>query len=253
MAANSWDSSLYDNKHNFVTRFGEALVELLDPQPGERILDAGCGTGHLTARIAAAGATAVGIDNSVEMLAKAREEYPAIEFVHADVTGFTLSEPFDAVFSNAVLHWVKPPADAASCMARALKPGGRLVVEFGGKGNVAHITECVRQAIAEVTGRDQPHQWYFPSIAGYAAVLEGAGLEVEAAWLFGRMTPLEGEHAIRNWIRMFRGGMIGPLGEQELEQVLDLAEARLRPLLCRGGVWHADYRRLRVFARKALH
>lgn len=253
MAENPWDSKLYDGQHNFVTRYGEDLLSLLAPQAGERILDVGCGTGHLTAAIAKAGAAVVGMDSSAEMLAKARESYPDIEFRQADVTGFTVDEPFDALFSNAVLHWVTAASDAARCMAQSLRPGGRLVVEFGGKGNIAHIVEGVRGAIRELTGRDQGHQWYFPSIAEYAAVLEAQGLEVEAAWLFPRWTPLEGESGIRDWIRMFRGGMIGSLTDEELEVVLRSAEQRLRDALYRDGVWHADYSRLRVFARKVLH
>ncbi|MBL8173413.1 MAG: methyltransferase domain-containing protein [Bryobacterales bacterium] len=253
MPPNQWDSSLYDDKHNFVTRHGEDLLQLLAPQPGERILDAGCGTGHLTAAIAASGAVAVGMDNSPEMLAKARECYPQIEFVPGDVTDFSFPQPFDAIFSNAALHWVRAAEDAARCMARALRPGGRLAVEFGGAGNILHIAEAVRAAILHVTGRDQPHQWYFPSIGEYAAVLERSGFQVEAAWLFPRWTPLEGDTGIRDWIRMFRGGMIGPLTSTEFEEVLRLAEDSLRGVLYRDGRWHAGYKRLRVCARKVLH
>lgn len=253
VAENCWDSSLYDEKHNFVTRYGEDLLSLLGAQAGERILDVGCGTGHLTAAIAGTGAVAVGMDSSVEMLGKARESYPELEFFQADVREFRVDGLFDAVFSNAALHWVTAAGDAAGCMARALRPGGRLVVEFGGKGNIAHIAAGVRAALREVSGRDQQHQWYFPSIAEYGAVLESAGFEVEAAWLFPRFTPLEGETGIRDWIRMFRGGMIGPLSDAELDDVLRLAEERLRGALYRDGRWHADYKRLRVCARKVLH
>ena len=253
MAENLWDSKLYDDKHNFVTKYGEDLLSLLAPRAGEHILDVGCGTGHLTAAIAQAGASVVGMDSSEEMLEKARAAYPDLTFVHANVTDFQFDQPFDAVFSNAVLHWVTKAREAAECMARALKPGGRLVVEFGGKGNIAEIVGAVREAILKVTGRDRQHQWYFPSIAGYASVLEAAGFEVEAAWLFPRFTPLEGETGIRDWIRMFRGGMIGPLSDEEMEAVLALAEERTRGALYRDGRWHADYVRLRVAARKVLH
>ncbi|MFN7935086.1 MAG: methyltransferase domain-containing protein [Bryobacteraceae bacterium] len=220
MAENLWDTKLYDDKHNFVTKYGEDLLALLAPQPGERILDVGCGTGHLTASIAQAGASVIGMDSSEAMIAQAREGYPDLTFLRADVTDFQFEEPFDAVFSNAVLHWVTRASEAAQCMSRVLKPGGRLVVEFGGKGNVAHIASSVREAIRSVTGREQAHQWYFPSVAQYATVLESVGLEVEAAWLFPRFTPLEGETGFRDWVRMFRGGMLGPLSDAELEAVL---------------------------------
>ncbi|MBS1824932.1 MAG: methyltransferase domain-containing protein [Acidobacteria bacterium] len=253
MAENLWDTKLYDGKHNFVTKYGEDLLALLAPQPGERVLDVGCGTGHLTAAIAQAGASVLGMDSSEEMITQARAGYPDLTFVRADVTDFQLEQPFDAVFSNAVLHWVTEAAAAAQCMARALRPGGRLVVEFGGKDNITQIASSVRQAIRAVTGREQAHQWYFPSIGEYATVLESAGLRVEAAWLFPRFTPLEGETGFRDWVRMFRGGMLGPLSDSELETVLQMAEDSARPALYRDGRWHADYTRLRVTARKALN
>ncbi|MGH6628953.1 MAG: class I SAM-dependent methyltransferase [Burkholderiales bacterium] len=128
-----WDSSLYDDKHSFVTKYGEGVLELLAPQPGERILDVGCGTGHLTQLIAGAGAQVTGMDNSAEMIATARAGHPDLRFVVGDAADFFFDEPFDAVFSNAALHWVHRAEEAVICMSRALKPGGRFVVEFGGK------------------------------------------------------------------------------------------------------------------------
>src|SRR5262249_37129739 len=131
-----WDAALYDAKHAFVWKHGESLIELLAPRPGERVLDLGCGTGHLTARLAAAGAEGVGLDQSPAMTEQARRAYPQVPFVEADARDFDLKEPFDAVFSNATLHWVREPGRVVACVARALKPGGRFVAEFGGKGNV---------------------------------------------------------------------------------------------------------------------
>src|SRR3569623_1358851 len=117
LKANQWDAGLYDERHSFVWRYGAGVIDLLDPQPGERILDLGCGTGHLTAQIAARGAEVLGIDASPEMIAQARQGHPQLSFETADATSFGVAEPFDAVFSNAVLHWVKPPADAVRSIA----------------------------------------------------------------------------------------------------------------------------------------
>src|SRR5262245_22336955 len=142
----TWDAGLYDGRHAFVWRHGASLVELLAPKPGERVLDLGCGTGHLTARIAEAGAVAVGLDGSAEMLKQARAAYPQLEFVQADARDFRFDEPFDAVFSNAVLHWINEPAAVIRCVRDALKPGGRFVAEFGGRGNVRAVVAALQAA-----------------------------------------------------------------------------------------------------------
>jgi trans-aconitate methyltransferase len=246
-----WDSSLYDRKHAFVTRYGEGVLELLAPEPGERILDVGCGTGHLTKKIAEAGAAVVGLDSSAEMIETARASYPEIEFVVADAADFAFDEGFDAVFSNAALHWVHPPEQAVICLSRALKAGGRLVAEFGGKGNVAKITNALQQAIREMTQAETTHGNYFPSVGEYATLLERHGLEVGSAWLFDRLTKLEaGEDGLADWIRMFRGKMMAAVPDELKPAVIERVEARLRAELFIDGSWHVDYRRLRVVARK---
>ena len=172
--ATDWNASLYDTSHAFVWQFGRALVPLLEAGPGERILDVGCGTGRLTAEIAESGARVVGIDYSPAMVAQARENYPSLEFAARDVCEMEYAEEFDAVFSNAVLHWVKPPIAAARAMARALKPGGRLVAELGGHGNVAALVDAAYRALRQL-GIPQPEvldPWYFPSVAEYTGLLE---------------------------------------------------------------------------------
>src|ERR1051325_4868475 len=130
----AWDAARYDSAYSFVWERGADLLALLAPQPGERILDLGCGTGHLTAKIAESGAEVVGLDHSTAMIEQARQNHPGLRFEWADAAEFGVPEPFDAVFSNGVLHWVQRPADAAACVWRALKRGGRFVAEFGGKG-----------------------------------------------------------------------------------------------------------------------
>src|SRR5579863_5676315 len=139
MTTTDWDAKQYQQRHAYVFEYGKAVLGLLSPQKGERILDLGCGSGQLTSAIADAGASVMGMDSSPEMLAEARAHYPAIEFRLGDAADFALESPVDAVFSNAVLHWVKDAAGAARCIARALKPGGRFVTEFGGHGNIQRV------------------------------------------------------------------------------------------------------------------
>lgn len=246
----TWNTALYDNRHNYVTKYGEAVLDLLAPQAGERILDIGCGTGHLTQKIAECGAHAIGIDSSIDMIATAREKYPALEFSVGDATHFAFDAPFDAVFSNATLHWVKPPEAAAKCIAQVLKPGGRFVAEFGGHGNIGNIAQAVRLAYAEVTGEDRPHAWFFPSIGEYAPLLEAHGLEVQVAWLFDRPTPLDGDDGMHSWLRMFGGGMLRGVPTDLFDRVTAKAERTLKKTNYKDGKWFADYRRIRVVARK---
>jgi trans-aconitate methyltransferase len=233
-ARTDWDPARYEGGHSFVWRYGSDLLSILAPKPGERILDLGCGTGHLTAKIAEAGPTVLGIDSSPAMIAQARQNYPKLKFRLADAQRFRTDTPFDAVFSNAALHWMMEPEAVAGSIALALRPGGRFVFEMGGRGNIALIDAALETRIRN----------YYPSIAEYAAILEAHDLEVVTAVLFDRPTPLEnGEHGMREWIATFRAD-----NQRPIEQV----EAELRPKLFRDGRWTADYRRLRMTARKVL-
>lgn len=251
-ARRHWDAGLYDAKHAFVWKYGASLIELLAPKPGERILDLGCGTGHLTAQIAAAGADVVGIDNSPAMIEQARREYPSLRFELADAREFAFAEPFDAVFSNAVLHWIKQPERVAAGVRRGLKPGGRFVAEFGGRGNVRVIVAALRSACDALDCGPMPDLWYYPSVAEYATLLEHHGLEVTTALLFERPTALEGEQGLRDWIEMFAGEVLRQVPAGQREEFLSHAEAGLRPVLSKDGTWYADYRRLRIVAVRGL-
>lgn len=226
----AWDPGLYDSTHRYVFNYGASLVDLLAPQPGERILDVGCGTGHLTHKIAEAGAEVVGIDSSPEMIAQARQNYPKLSFKLSAIADFHTSQLFDAVFSNAVLHWVQPPGPAAALIRASLKAGGRFVAEFGGHGNIASIIAAAKR-----------NPWYFPSIGEYAQVLEQNGLAVISAVLFDRPTRVEGERGLREWLGMFYKP---PLPEE----VVSRMETDLRPKLYCDGAWFIDYKRLRVTA-----
>ncbi|MFN7921094.1 MAG: class I SAM-dependent methyltransferase [Bryobacteraceae bacterium] len=228
------NAELYQSDHSFVWKYGEGLLPLLAPREGEWILDVGCGTGELTAKIAAAGAHVVGVDLSADMIAKARAQHPGIEWVNSGVVEYQPEREFDAVFSNAALHWVHDADGAVTTIARALRPGGRFVAEFGGAGN------C--QAVTGATG---VHPWYFPSIGEYAPILERHGFEVSRAELYDRWTELEDPvDGLKNWIRMFGKGM--PQDDESLEKL----QEQLRPVLFRDGKWWMDYRRIRVVALK---
>jgi SAM-dependent methyltransferase len=243
-----WDADLYDNKHAFVWQYGASLVELLAPKPGERVLDLGCGTGHLTAAIAQASGNVVGLDHSAEMLAQARAAYPQLSFLQGDARDFRFEEPFDAVLSNAMLHWVRPPEPVARCVREALKPGGRFVAEFGGRGNVAVLIQAMRTAFEKMGLQVAEMPWYFPSVGEYATLLEAAGLEVRFATLFDRPTPLEGPDGMKAWVRMFGRGLLDAVPVERQEELLTIVEEEARPVLYREGGWFADYRRLRVTA-----
>ena len=242
----SWDAARYQNQHSFVWRYGATLVDLLNPQPGERILDVGCGTGQLTAEIARSGATVTGLDESAEMLAEARKNFPDLEFVLGDAASFHFPEPFDAVFSNAALHWVKNAEGAVRSIARALRASGRFVAEFGGQGNIASVQAALRAVLGP--NADQQSPWYYPSVDEYAALLDRHGFQVRDASLFDRPTPLEGEDGMANWLRMFTGTYLRELPPDRVDDAVSHLVDHLRPTLYHDGIWTVDYRRLRVLA-----
>lgn len=239
--SDAWDPALY-GKHGFVHRLAAGLVDVLAPRPGERILDVGCGTAQLTAAIAEKGAAVVGLDASPAMIAEARRRYPALDLRVMDAREMSFEVPFDAVFSNATLHWIRPPEAAAARIFAALRPGGRFVAEFGGEGNVRRLL-----AAAEAAGAPPEllHANYFPSVSAYTAVLEGAGFRDVAAEIYERPTPLE--EGLGGWMRMFRPGALEKVADPER---FFRAMERNAPELLRDGVWHADYRRLRLTARR---
>jgi trans-aconitate methyltransferase len=249
--AAKWNAGLYDDKHSFVWKMASGVVELLEPKAGELILDLGCGTGHLTAKIAESGAHVTGVDRSLEMVRQARENHPMLEFTVMDAREIKLPAPVDAIFSNATLHWVKEPELVIAGVERGLKPGGRFVAEFGGRGNTATLTDALEDAWENVgmTG-GAPMPWYYPSVGEYAGLLEKHGLEVTFATLFDRPTPLEdGERGLHNWLTMF-GKALGEFSDDEREQMYSEIERLVKPKLFRDGVWTMDYRRLRVSAKR---
>jgi trans-aconitate methyltransferase len=250
---NTWNTSLYDKKHDFVFKYGEYLVQMLTPLEGERILDVGCGTGYLTNLIAASGALVTGMDNSIDMIAKARNEYPHLPFRLASVTNFDFNEPFDALFSNAVLHWVTDKEQAVKSMYNNLKPGGRLVLEMGGKGNVETIIQALKKALINHGHQQQAARelWYFPSLSEYTGLLEKQGFRVTYAAHYNRETELKDtQQGIKDWVQMFGGAFLEGIEPGAKDKILDEVQETLRQTQFRNQKWYADYKRLRVVAIK---
>lgn len=247
----AWDTELYEANHSFVWQRGEALVDLLQPLTGERILDLGCGTGHLTAKLAESGADVLGIDSSPAMIGQARQNFPLLTFKLANASEMNYADEFDGIFSNAALHWMTDASTVAANMARALRPAGRLVFEMGGKGNIYTIEKTIVDTLQSRSSEPLvDRRNYFPSVAEYASVLEGYGFEIRLATLFDRPTPLSGEGGMEDWIRQFKWYYFDNLEPKERKVLLAEIIEKLRPLLYRDGEWTADYRRLRMIAVK---
>lgn len=252
MKENTWNAEHYDSKLGYVSDFGKDVVSLLQPTEGEQILDLGCGTGDLTNEIASAGATVQGIDLSNSMIQQARRKYPDLQFKVGNAEEFHMDQQFNAVFSNAALHWMKHPAKVARCVWEALLPGGRFVVEFGGKGNIATVISALKVALKEVSiNAPDRDPWYFPSIGEYTLLLEQQGFDTKYALHFDRPTEMpDGDKGLEHWLNGFAGSYLAGLKEQTRTAVIERVIEISRPILYRNGKWYIDYKRLRVVAVK---
>jgi len=244
-----WSAQRYAETAHFVPALGAPVLELLAPLPGEHILDLGCGDGVLTEKIAAAGAVVVAVDAAADMVAAARARGLDARVVAGQNLNF--DGEFDAVFSNAALHWMRPPEAVLAGVHRALKPGGRFVGEMGGHNNTAAIMVAIRAVLAR-RGLDAQRlsPWWFPSAAAYRAKLEGAGFAVGEIAIVPRPTPLSA--GLEAWLDTFTEDFFGalPPAERALArgEIVDL----LRPILMdESGAWIADYVRLRFRAIRA--
>lgn len=247
-----WDARDYAEHAGFVPALGAAVLDLLAPRAGERVLDLGCGDGVLTERIAEAGAAVQGLDRDPSMLAAARER--GLDVVAADAMALDFDGAFDAVFSNATLHWLPDQAAVAAGVFRALRPGGRYVGECGGFGNIAAIRTALRAVLsAHGFSPDSAGGQTYLTAEAFTQIQSAAGfVEVEAR-IIPRPTPLP--TGIRGWLKTFRAGFLDEAGVPEAarETVVAEVEALLRPALCAAdGRWIADYVRLRWQARKPL-
>lgn len=247
-----WDATLYDRQHHFVSDYGADVLQWLAPQSGEHILDVGCGTGQLAAQIAASGALVLGTDASADMVANAKATYPNLNFEVVDGVHLPYQENFDAIFSNATFHWIENQQALTEGLFKSLKPGGRLVAEFGGNRNVKSITDAIATAASQLGFSDQvvTNFWYFPSISTYTTLLESKAFEVEQVWLFDRPTKLIGEAGMYIWINQFAQHAFKNLSETQAEAIKNLAVEILKPDYFINGEWIADYRRIRVKAFK---
>jgi trans-aconitate methyltransferase len=252
MSAQTWNATGYAANAGFVPALGRAVLDLLEVQPGERILDLGCGDGVLTKQLVSLGAQVVGVDSSEEMVAAARER--GLDARLMDATALTFAEEFDAVFSNAALHWVKSDPDAAITSAfRALRRPGRFVGELGGHGCVAAITVALVTALEKrgVRNAAETIPWYFPTVDDYTERLERAGFIAESVQLTPRPTPLP--TGMRGWLETFANPFCGAVPKEDRGELLDEVTTLLRPVLCDDkGRWTADYMRLRFAARKSV-
>ena len=244
----SWDPQRYAQNARFVSVLGEPLLQLLEPQPDELILDLGCGDGALTEKLADYGCKVIGVDSSLPQLQASKRR--KVKAVLMDGHALCFKQRFDAVFSNAALHWMKEPERVIDGVRRALKPQGRFVGEFGGKGNVETIRSALYAALAK-RGIDPVavDPWYYPSTEEYSQLLSKAGFKLAFIELIPRPTKLPGD--ILGWLEIFAQPFTIAVTEQErssfLQEVRNELASSLRDS---SGSWFADYVRLRFKATK---
>jgi SAM-dependent methyltransferase len=244
----TWDPVAYGRNGAFVHGLAGGVLEWLDAQPGEYILDLGCGDGQLTRRLRDMGVHVLGVDASAEMVTAARERGVEAEQAQAESLPFR-DATFDAVFSNAVLHWVRGQDEMMKQVHRVLKPGGRFVAEMGGHGNIAAIHVALL-AVLDRHGYGDREEGvnYYPAPESYRARLEGNGFRVEKIVLIPRPTPLA-EEGMEGWLRTFRRGVLDGLPKDVAEAVVKDTTALLeRVLRDEARKWTADYVRLRFIA-----
>ncbi len=244
---NHWNPNTYNKHTAFVSELALPVVDLLDPQNGEKILDAGCGEGTLAVEIARRGAKVIGVDMSAEMIEQCQAK--GIEAYVGSVTDLPYDEAFDTVFSNATLHWVKDARSAVQNIAKSLKSGGRFVCEFGGEGNAYHLISAMQEVFAhhpEFGVFDNP--WYFPSIEAYTTLLESEGFNVEYMEIIPRPTPMDD---VSHWLEIFANGVTEHLSKEQFETFKEECRVILKETIyIENEGWMLDYKRLRVKAVK---
>lgn len=248
-----WSPEEYDRSMSFVSGFGKGLIDWLSPQEGELILDWGCGTGDLAYSISRSGAEVTGMDFSHDMVRAASVKYPELHFIQGNGEHYTSDISYDAIFSNAALHWMKDAKSAALSIHRCLKPGGRFIAEFGGQGNIEMILKAALDTLKtdygiEAAGRNP---WYFPTLGQYTLLLEEAGFRVTQALHYERPTPLpDGEKGVQHWLSHFGQMLFSGMNPQDKKDAYHKISERVKPALWNGEWYSADYTRLRIAAIK---
>jgi len=243
-----WDAAAYAEKGRFVADLAGGVVELLAAQAGEAILDLGCGDGALTERIAASGAVMTGVDSTPAMVSAARARGLNVHQVSGEALPFDFNGKFDAVFSNAALHWMPNAEAVIAKVYRALRPGGRFVAEMGGHGNIAAIRTALQSVLAQFgIDAEAIAASFYPSPEHYRRLLEAAGFTVHSIALIPRPTPLP--HGMEAWLDTFRNGVLDLLAPADRAKAVAQTVALLTPMLRDAdGNWSADYVRLRFSA-----
>lgn len=246
-----WNAEDYTSNFNFVYGYGEGVTELLTVPQGAFVIDLGCGNGTLTKKLAEKGYRVMGVDASADMIAAAGRNFPELSFLRADALTFDLEEKADAIFSNAVFHWIdaEKQQQLLEHTVSQLKPGGELVFEFGGKG-CAETVHAELERVFQEHGLVYPRVFYFPSIGEYAPLMENAGLQINYAVLFDRPTEQKNENGLEEWIRMFVKKPFEGLEKTLSDEIILETVQRLRPHLLVNGKWYVDYVRIRMRAVK---
>lgn len=241
-----WDAEKYKTNFSFIHNYGNDLFNLIELDKCQFILDLGCGNGELTKKFYDKGINAFGIDSSDEMLEIAERSYPELNFYKSDAVDFDIAEKVDAVFSNAVFHWIseKNQNKMLKCVYNALKKNGQFVFEMGGKGNNALIHDMLSR-VFKIKVYDYNLPFYFPSIGEYTSLLEKAGFKVVYAVLFDRLTELSGENGLYDWIKMFIKKPFENITDSCCDEIINETVIGLKNELYSDGVWYADYVRFR--------
>ena len=228
----NWNAANYKNNFSFVPVYGEAVLDLLTKPKGSYIVDLGCGNGTLTKKLFERGYHVIGIDDSAEMIAQAKTDCPDIEFVTGNALDFMLEHKADAIFSNAVFHWIdESKQQKMLCnIYNQLNEGGELVCEFGGSGCAEHVHRALEQCFLE-RGFEYKRVFYFPTIGQYASMLEKAGFRIEYATLFDRPTVQKGANGLADWIEMFVKKPFEGIDESTRNEIIGETVNRLKSSL----------------------
>lgn len=245
-----WNSTLYDNKHDFVAEYGKGLLEFVPDNMNQKILDLGCGTGTLTAQLSNLAHTVIGVDSSSNMIEKAQSQFQNIKFMQCDALALPFENEFDVVFSNAVFHWIDDHDTLLKNVYKVLKKDGMLICEFGAVGNIATIENAFAQC-SEKLGFEYRPKFNFPTVKTFERHLKDNGFQIDRIYDYDRPTVLkDGEQGLSNWMKQFFASELALMPEAVQNEIFYSVEKLTKDALWNGREWVADYRRLRAIAHK---